>query len=112
MASAIGKPKMRGPKGAVKKGEVIEIKSLIKHPMETGLRKNKETGAFIPAHFIDSVVVAYGGKDILTVNWTGAVSKDPFFSFFVRAEASGPLKMTWRDNKGQTFEKSIKITVA
>ena len=92
MASAIGKPKMRGPKGAVKKGEVIEIKSLIKHPMETGLRKNKETGAFIPAHFI--------------------VSKDPFFSFFVRAEASGPLKMTWRDNKGQTFEKSIKITVA
>ena len=112
MAGAIGKPKIRGPRGAVKKGDVVEIKSLIKHPMESGQRKDKNTGEPIPAHFIESVVVEYGGKDVLKAKWTGAVSKDPFFSFFIKAGASGPIKMTWKDNKGQVFDVSTKITVA
>ena len=111
MAGAIGKPKMRGPRGAVKKGTIMEIKSLIKHPMESGMRKDKVTGEPIPAYYIESVVAEYGGKEVLKAQWTGAVSKDPFFSFFVKAEASGPLKVTWKDTKGKTFDASIKITV-
>jgi len=112
MAKAIGKPKMRGPRGTVKKGDVIEIKSLIKHPMESGRRKDKITGETIPAHFIESVIVAYGGKEVLKAKWTGAVSKDPFFSFHLKAEASGPVNMTWTDNKGEVFSKSVNIKVA
>lgn len=112
MASIIGNPRVRGPRKAVKKGDLVEIKSLIKHPMESGRRKNKDTGEPIPAHFVENVVVDYGGKRILTAKWTGAVSKDPFFSFFVKADASGPLKITWTDNQGQTFDASAKITVA
>lgn len=112
MAEEIGSPKVRGPKDPVKKGELVEIKSLIKHPMESGLRKDKATDALIPAHYIESVVVEYGGKQVLKATWTGAVSKDPFFSFFVKAEATGPLKMTWKDNKGQSFDASATITVA
>ena len=112
MAAEIGNPKVRGPKDAVKKGEAFEIKSLIKHPMESGLRKDKETGELIPAYFIESVVVEYGGKEVLKARWTGAVSKDPYFSFFVKAQATGPLKITWKDNKGLSFDSSITITVA
>lgn len=111
MSEEIGNPKIRGPKGPVKKGELVEIKTLIKHPMESGLRKDKATDALIPAHFIESVVVEYGGKQVLKANWSGAISKDPFFSFFVRAEATGPLKMTWKDNKGQVFDSDLTITV-
>ncbi|MEO5352689.1 MAG: thiosulfate oxidation carrier complex protein SoxZ [Magnetococcus sp. XQGC-1] len=112
MAEEIGSPKVRGPKDPVKKGELVEIKSLIKHPMESGLRKDKATDTLIPAHYIESVVVEYGGKQVLKATWTGAVSKDPFFSFFVKADATGPLKMTWKDNKGQSFDASTTITVA
>ena len=107
----IGKPKIRGPRGTVKKGDVVEVKSLIKHPMESGRRKNKETGNVIPAHFIESVVVEYGGKQVLKAAWTGAVSKDPFFSFHVKADATGPVKMTWTDNMGQVFNASTTIKV-
>ena len=108
----IGKPKIRGPKGAVKKGALVEIKSLIKHPMESGLRKDKTTGELIPAYYIESVVVEYGNKEILKAKWSGAVSKDPFFSFFVKAGATGPLKIIWKDNKGGSFDADTTITVA
>ena len=112
MAGAIGKPKVRGPRGAVKKGDVVEIKSLIKHPMESGQRKDKSTGEIIPAFYIESVVVEYGGKEVLKAKWTGAVSKDPYFSFHVKAEASGPVNVTWKDTKGGVFNASAKIKVA
>ncbi len=108
----IGKPKVRGPRKAAKKGDLIQIKSLIKHPMESGLRKDKATGKPIPAHFIEKVVVNYGGKDILKSTWTGAISKNPYFAFYVKAEASGPLTITWTDNKGESFSASAKIKVA
>ncbi|MBF0098981.1 MAG: thiosulfate oxidation carrier complex protein SoxZ [Magnetococcales bacterium] len=112
MADEIGNPKIRGPKDPVKKGELVEIKSLIKHPMESGSRKDKATDALIPAHFIESVVVEYAGKQVVKATWSGAVSKDPFFSFFVKADVTGPLKMTWKDNKGQSFSAEATITVA
>ncbi len=108
----IGKPKVRGPRKAVRKGDMAQVKSLIKHPMESGFRKDKVTGKKIPAHFIEKVVVNYGGKDVLKATWTGAVSKNPYFAFFVRAEAAGPLTVTWTDNKGESFKATTKIKVA
>lgn len=110
--SPIGNPRVRGPGNAVKKGDVVAIKSLIKHPMESGLRRDKSTGQPIPAHFIEHVTVEYGGQTVMKAQWTGAISKNPFFSFYVRAEASGPLHITWKDNKGQTFKGTTTITVA
>jgi sulfur-oxidizing protein SoxZ len=109
---AIGKPKVRGPRKPVPKGDVVQFKTLIKHPMESGLRKNKETGQAIPAHFIESVVVEYGGKAILNTTWTGSISKNPFFSFHLRANATGPVDVTWKDNKGGVFKASATLKVA
>ena len=108
----IGQPKVRGPRNAVKKGDLVEIKSLIKHPMESGLRKDKATGETVPAHFIDKVTVSYGGKDVLKSTWTAAVSKNPYFAFHVKADATGPLTVTWSDNKGETFTADTEIKVA
>lgn len=112
MSEKIGNPKVRGPKKPVSAGTIVQVKSLIKHPMESGFRKDKATGDTIPAYFINSVVVEYGGKEVLTAKWTGAVSKNPYFSFSVKAVATGPLKMTWKDTKGQSFDASTTIKVA
>lgn len=105
-----GSPKVKGPSGPVKKGEVVEIKTLIKHPMESGMRKTKE-GAPIPANFINEIAVEYLGKPLLKGTWTGAVSKNPYFSFQMKAEATGEVKVTWKDDKGQSWNASATITV-
>lgn len=110
--SETGSPKVRGSKKPVSKGSLVDVKTLIKHPMESGFRKDKATGETIPAYFIEKVVVEYGGKEVMHANWTGAVSKNPFFSFSVRAEATGPLKVTWKDNKGESWTASTDIEVA
>ncbi len=109
--ATIGKPKVRGPRKPVPKGDVVKFKTLIKHPMESGLRKDKE-GNPIPAHYIESVKVEYGGKTILDSVWSGAISKNPFFSFMVKANATGPVSVTWKDNQGQSFNAKATLKVA
>ncbi len=110
--ASIGKPKVRGPRKPVSKGSVVQFKSLIKHPMESGLRKNKDTGQPIPAHYIESVMVEYGGKTVVNATWTGSVSKNPYFSFHVRADKTGPVSVTWKDNQGQSFTNKATLKVS
>ncbi|MEO5377029.1 MAG: thiosulfate oxidation carrier complex protein SoxZ [Magnetococcus sp. DMHC-6] len=107
----IGEPKVRGPQGPTKKGEIAQIKTLIKHPMESGLRKDKESGELIPAHFIQEISAEYGGSVVMKAMLTGAVSKNPFFSFNILADKTGPLTVTWKDNKGQEWKDSVEIKV-
>ena len=107
----IGKPKLRGPKKPVKKGDIVQFKTLIKHPMESGLRKDSTTGELIPAHFVETVLVEYLGKQVIKATWTGGVSKNPFYSFHLKAVESGEVKTTWTDNQGQSFSATAKLTV-
>lgn len=109
--SEIGSPKVKGPSGPVKKGDMVEIKTLLKHPMESGLRKDKATGETVAAHHVTEVVVNYNGKDVLKSAWTGAISSNPYFAFSLKAEASGPVKVTWTDNKGGSFTAETKLEV-
>ena len=59
------------------KGDLVEVKSLIKHPMETGLRKDKKTKEKIPAHYIQEVIVEANGKQVISCDWGGSISKNP-----------------------------------
>jgi sulfur-oxidizing protein SoxZ len=92
------------------KGGKIQVKALIKHPMETGLRKNKKTGKKIPAHYITDVNVTANGKAILGAKWSGSVSKNPFLSFKYAGKAGDKVKLSWKDNTGKsdTFETAVK----
>ena len=84
------------------KGDSCEVKTLIKHKMETGLRKDKKTGKPIPAHFINEVVCALNGTDVMTADWGGAISANPYLSFKVKgAKAGDTIKLSWVDNQGQ-----------
>ena len=93
----------------VKSGEA-KVKCLISHPMETGLRKDKKTGKFIPAHFIQEVVCEHGGKTVMNAQWGGTISKNPFLSFaFTDAKAGDTIKVSWVDNTGKSDTTEAKM---
>jgi sulfur-oxidizing protein SoxZ len=84
----------------IKKG-ACEVKALIKHPMETGLRKDKKTGKVIPAHFIQEVTCQHNGKEVLGGIWGGAISTNPYLSFiFDGANKGDTITLSWVDNTG------------
>ncbi|ABC82053.1 thiosulfate oxidation carrier complex protein SoxZ [Anaeromyxobacter dehalogenans] len=83
-------------------GDVVEVKVLMSHEMETGQRKDA-SGALVPAHFISSVQAECNGKAVLTAHWGPAVSKNPYLAFKFKGAAKGDkVKVTWVDNKGDT----------
>ncbi len=91
------------------KGDMVQVKALITHPMETGLRKDKKTGDKIPAHYITEVKVEANGKTVMTADWSGSVSKNPFISFNYAGAKSDKVKLTWTDNTGKSdsIEKEV-----
>lgn len=81
---------------------VTTIKALVSHPMDTGLVKDKKTGKTIPAHFIQEVVCQHKGTTVMTANWSGAISKNPYLSFKFKGAAAGDtVSLSWVDNKGE-----------
>jgi sulfur-oxidizing protein SoxZ len=92
------------------KGAVAEIKSLMSHPMETGLRKDKKTGKKIPAHYITEVTCTHKGKTVLVANWGPAISKNPYLSFEFKGAAKGDkVNISWVDNKGEKASADATI---
>jgi len=92
------------------KGEVIEVKALMSHPMETGLRKDKKTGEVIPAHFIQQVVCKWKDQEVMNALWSGGVSKNPYIAFKFKGAAKGDsVELAWTDNKGESDTASVEI---
>ena len=88
---------------ATAKGGLTDVKSIMTHEMESGLRKDKKTGELIPAHFIQEVVAELNGQVVMTAYWGGAVSKNPFLRFKVKGGKKGDqIKLSWTDNTGDT----------
>ena len=81
------KPRLRVPTTA-KKGELVEVKTLITHPMETGLRKDAD-GKLVPRLIVNTLAVTYNGKPVLNAKLEPAVAANPYLSFFVKVEESG-----------------------
>ena len=92
------------------KGSVADVKSLMLHPMETGARKDPDTGETIPAHHITQLIFTNNGKQVMVANFSTAVSKNPFFGFsFDGAKAGDTFKVSWVDNKGETAELETQL---
>jgi len=87
---------------AVLKDDKVEVKVLIRHDMETGLRKD-QAGVLVPPHFIQTLTAKYEDKLVLDSVMGISVSKDPFLSFKFKGGAKGgKLIVTWIDNIGET----------
>ena len=86
-------------------GDVADVQSLMLHPMETGSRKDPDSGELVPAHHITQLTFTNNGKTVMVANFSTAVSKNPYFGFsFSGAKAGDTLKVSWVDNKGATDE--------
>ncbi len=99
------KIRMRGKS----KGGVAEVKALIKHPMESGVRMNKKTGKPYPAKYIDTVTVTVNGAAAVDSQWSGAVSANPYMAIKVNANSGDEVKLTLTDNTGEAGEKTLKL---
>ena len=108
--SRMGAARVRMPESA-KRGEVIEIRTLVQHPMESGFRLDN-TGREIPRHIIESFDCTYSGREIFRAKLHPAVSTNPFFTFYTVASESGELVFTWKDDQGGEATVKQSITVA
>ena len=91
-------------------GDTADIKCLMNHVMETGLRKDPKTGATVPALHITTVTVAVGGKTVMDAQWGGGISKNPYLALKVKGAKKGDkVVVNWVDNTGDknTAETAI-----
>lgn len=95
---------------AKEKGGVTTVKTLISHPMDSGLRKDSKTGELIPAYHVTEVMAEHNGKQVLSANWGGGISKNPYLSFkFTGASKGDTVKISWIDNKGKGDSAEAEI---
>ncbi len=93
-----------------KSGEIVEIKVLISHPMETGFRMGPD-GKFIPREILKSFACTYNGEAVFSADLHPAMSANPFFAFNMVATKSGVVTFSWTDDKDQTQVQTAKIEV-
>ena len=83
-------------------GDKANVRVLMSHEMETGLRKDA-AGKTIAAWYIQEVTAQLNGKTVLTAEWGPSVSKNPLLQFFIKgAKVGDKVSVTWKDNKGDT----------
>src|SRR6195256_6140742 len=93
-----------------KRGEIIEIKTLISHIMETGFRTS-HVGELIPRDIITQFVCSYNGEEIFRADLFPAISANPYITFFTTATESGRLEFSWIGDRGFAETASASITV-
>lgn len=92
------------------KGELLEIKTLVSHPMESGFRFDG-MGDSIPRNILRRFTVEYGEKTIFETNFGPGIAANPYIAFFIRAQASGPVRFIWEDQQGVISEELRQLTV-
>lgn len=105
-----GKALVSVPKTA-QRGDIVDIRAMIAHPMETGYRMGPN-GVAIPRRIITRLTCTYGGDEVFAAEFFPAVSANPFVSFSLVAVASGTVGFTWTDETGATMTASAEIVVS
>ncbi|AZO68380.1 MULTISPECIES: thiosulfate oxidation carrier complex protein SoxZ [unclassified Mesorhizobium] len=96
---------------AARQGEVVEIRAMIAHPMETGYRVGPN-GINIPRDIIRRFACTYNGEEVFSADLFPAVSANPFIAFTLLATTSGTIDFTWTDDAGKSQTASAEITVS
>ena len=96
---------------AAAKGEILKVKSIINHRMETGFRHDAQ-GRVIPRKIINRFVCRYGGEVVFSVDLHEAISANPFIEFYLRAAESGRLEFIWEEDGGGVYRLEHELAVA
>jgi sulfur-oxidizing protein SoxZ len=97
------------PAGA-RRGEVIEIRTLIAHTMETGFRAGSD-GRVLPRDILRRFSCRYDGELVFSAELFPAIAANPYLAFHIVATASGRLSFTWEGDNGFAQTESVAITV-
>ena len=93
-----------------RKGEIVEIKTLVSHDMESGQRRD-DAGKLIARKIINKFVCTFEGEEVLSADWAAAIAANPYFAFHVRASRSGTFEFAWTDDDGTVTRQQAMIAV-
>jgi sulfur-oxidizing protein SoxZ len=104
------KPRIKVPDIA-KVGDIIEVKTLISHIMETGQRRDKD-GNMIPRSIINTFTATYNGNEVFKAELQPGISANPYIAFFLRVAGPGELELSWLDDTGGKVVEKVKLNVS
>ena len=97
--------------GTARRGETVEVKVLIAHPMETGFRPGPN-GTMLPRNIIERLTCTFGGEEVFRADLSPAVAANPFLIFTTVVTETGTLSLTWTGDNGFSQTETATITVA
>lgn len=103
------KPRIKVPESC-KVGEVIEIKTLISHVMETGQRKDRD-GKTIARDIINAFTASFGGKEFFKATLHPGTSANPYLHFYLKVPGPGEVEFSWTDDAGKKISEKVKLNV-
>jgi sulfur-oxidizing protein SoxZ len=104
------RPRIKLDRKEAKKGDIVEVKALVSHIMESGQRRDS-AGKPIPRKILNKFTCTVNGKQVFAADFEPAVSANPYIQFKFKAEESGPVVLTWVDDDGTQIvgQESIKV---
>jgi sulfur-oxidizing protein SoxZ len=96
--------------GDAKRGEPVEIRVSIRHPMETGFRHDS-VGRAIAKNVIHTLVCRYNGEEVFRAELGSGIAANPYLSFYTIAQDSGEVVFEWEDDAGKSDSARAAITV-
>lgn len=105
------KPRIKLDKKEAKKGDLVEVKALVSHVMESGQRRDS-AGKPIPRKILNKFVCTVNGKEVFSADFEPAISANPYIQFKFKAQESGSVVLTWVDDDGSKIVGEEKITVS
>ena len=103
------KPRIKLPESA-KVGEMIEVKTLISHVMETGQRRAPD-GKLIPRSIINTFTAKYAGAEVFSAELHPGISANPYLSFFMKVPGPGEFEFAWIEDGGKQTVEKAKLNV-
>lgn len=102
-------PRIRAPQTAAP-GETVVLRTLVSHPMETGLRRGRD-GAAIPRRIVHRFTCTFEGETVIDLDLDQAIAANPFIEFEAVVEQSGTFRFAWHDDDGSVYEAEHRIEV-
>ncbi len=109
MSGSLAVPRIRVPR-TTRAGEPVEVRLLIEHPMETGLRQ--ESGRIVPRDLLNRVTVRVNGEVALRADLRNGTAANPYHVFYLRLDRTSELDFTWTDERGRSTRATARVTVA
>ena len=96
--------------GEARRGDLLEVRIVIQHPMETGFRRDS-AGARVPRNAIHSLACRYNGAEVFRATLSTGIAANPYLRFFMRAAETGELEFRWLDDDGNEGTARARLVV-